>query len=191
MSDFNYDNYSSDVQLGDDVLERAKAKLAKCKPAIEGKGGREETRRAARAVLNAGLSAADALQLLLKDYNPRCVPPWSDKELGDLVRDVAKGKRKPGSKPVLVAPDVLHKAYTALLACYSLSASDKESILKRGFTTDEIERLGYSTLTASIDKRKLATKTMEVAVGAADLAKIPGVEAIVQKRGIAIAPSAA
>ncbi len=81
-----------------DVLERrAIAYLDKTPPAISGQGGHSQTYAAAVALVHGFcLSPDHALQLLLSQYNPRCQPPWTEKELLHKVEDAAT---KPHDKP--------------------------------------------------------------------------------------------
>ena len=65
-----------------DLFTRAKAYLAQCEPAIAGQGGHNQTFKVAcKLVKGFGLDAETAYTLMLTDYNPRCTPPWSEKEL--------------------------------------------------------------------------------------------------------------
>lgn len=69
-----------------DVLRRASAYLARVPGAISGSGGHDQTWAAALAVVRGfGLSEDDAYGLLASEYNPRCVPPWGEKELRHKV----------------------------------------------------------------------------------------------------------
>lgn len=69
-----------------EAYERAKKNLAKCDPAISGKGGHKALMWAARVVRwGYPLSRSEALELLKSDYNPRCKPPWSDADLEHKV----------------------------------------------------------------------------------------------------------
>jgi hypothetical protein len=75
----------------DRLLVRARAYLATMDPAISGCGGHNATIRAAGALVGGfGLSTDDALALLLEEYNARCKPPWSVKDLRHKVEDAAK-----------------------------------------------------------------------------------------------------
>lgn len=68
---------------GGDLLRRARAYLATIPPAVSGAGGHTQAFAAARALVGwvrRGLSEADALHLL-REYNGRCVPPWSARDL--------------------------------------------------------------------------------------------------------------
>ena len=63
-------------------IDRAKLYLEKIPGAVSGQGGHPQTFAAACALVHGfTLSEAAALDLLLRDYNPRCVPPWSEREL--------------------------------------------------------------------------------------------------------------
>jgi hypothetical protein len=64
------------------IADRAIAYLAALPPAISGHGGHDQTLAAARVVVygfNVGPEVG--FQLLWQHYNPRCDPPWSEKEL--------------------------------------------------------------------------------------------------------------
>ncbi|QKK08453.1 MAG: bifunctional DNA primase/polymerase [Planctomycetota bacterium] len=81
----------------DGVERRAAAYLDAMPPAVSGQGGHNATYAAATAMVHGfGLDAEAALRLLLGRYNPRCEPPWSEKELRHKVEDAAS---KPHDKP--------------------------------------------------------------------------------------------
>ncbi len=78
------------IVSGDAVLRRAAAYLDAMPPAISGQGGHSTTFAAATAMVHGfGLDPDEALQLLLDRYNPRCEPPWSEKELRHKVNEAA------------------------------------------------------------------------------------------------------
>jgi hypothetical protein len=82
---------------GPSVLARAKEWLAKVPGAVSGQGGHDQTFTAAVGLVHGfALSEDDALRLLADDYNPRCMPPWSEKELRHKITDAAT---KPHDKP--------------------------------------------------------------------------------------------
>lgn len=63
-------------------LDRARLYLEKIPGAVSGQGGHPQTFAAACALVHGfALTEADALDLLCREYNPRCVPPWSEREL--------------------------------------------------------------------------------------------------------------
>jgi putative DNA primase/helicase len=56
-------------------------------PAVSGQGGHDRTFRAACKMVEFGLSYDQALAALLSDYNPRCDPPWTEKDLRHKLDD--------------------------------------------------------------------------------------------------------
>lgn len=73
------------------AYERARRYLATMPPAVSGSGGHAATFKAALALVRGFcLSEADALELLANEYNPRCEPPWTDRELQHKVASAAK-----------------------------------------------------------------------------------------------------
>jgi hypothetical protein len=82
------------------VLDRARRYLQECDPAVQGQAGHDKLLWAARAmVVGFDLDDGTALGLLWSDFNPRCVPPWTDAERHDFERKVSEARRTPGSKP--------------------------------------------------------------------------------------------
>src|SRR3990167_3116374 len=70
---------------------RAQAYLQKCDPAVAGQGGHNQTFKvASKLVKGFALSEPVALELLKAIYNPRCQPPWTDKELEHKVKSAAE-----------------------------------------------------------------------------------------------------
>lgn len=80
-----------------DAETRAMAYLARCDPAIEGQDG---SGRAFKAACKVGpgfdLPPEVSFRLLLAEYNPRCQPPWSEKELRHKVEDSYKVETRRG-----------------------------------------------------------------------------------------------
>lgn len=66
-------------------VDRASAYVSKMDPAIEHSGGDAQTFIVACKLVEFGLGDSDALSVL-KRYNERCQPPWSE---SDLVRKIA------------------------------------------------------------------------------------------------------
>ncbi len=86
----HHPNATSRVETPIDLERRALAYLAKLPPAISGQGGHAATYTAATALVHGfGLDPELALALLQQEYNPRCEPPWSEKELRHKVEDAA------------------------------------------------------------------------------------------------------
>jgi hypothetical protein len=72
-------------------IERARAYLSMMEPAIQGSNGSGACFRAACKLVGCfGLSGEAALQLLIDEYNPRCQPPWSERELQHKVADAIR-----------------------------------------------------------------------------------------------------
>ena len=79
-----------------DAYERARMYLASCDAAISGQGGHNATLHAAHAlVVGFALDDVAALGLLMSDFNPRCVPPWTEKELRHKVESALANPQKP------------------------------------------------------------------------------------------------
>lgn len=79
------------------VVTRASAYLASMPPAISGQGGHDRTYAAATALVHGfGLPPEVALEMLIHEYNPRCEPPWTEKELAHKVDDAVS---KPHERP--------------------------------------------------------------------------------------------
>ena len=79
-----------------DAIERARRYLASCDAAISGQGGHAATIHAAHAlVVGFGLDADTSLGLLMSDFNPRCVPPWTEQELRHKVESARANPQRP------------------------------------------------------------------------------------------------
>lgn len=88
---------SSPVPPAHLVERRAAAYLDAMPPAISGQGGHGRTYAAATALVHGfELDPETALRMLLERYNPRCQPPWSEKQLRHKVEDAAT---KPHDRP--------------------------------------------------------------------------------------------
>ena len=80
-----------------DGYERAGKYLAKLPAGVSGEGGHDKTFAAARAaVYGFDLGASRGYDLLAGEFNPRCVPPWSEGELRHKCDDA---NTKPYDKP--------------------------------------------------------------------------------------------
>lgn len=73
-----------------EAVYRASKYLARLDPAVEGSGGDHQTWLAALAVVRGfNLSETDAFDLLWNEYNPRCSPPWNERELRHKITSAA------------------------------------------------------------------------------------------------------
>lgn len=80
----------------DRLLERARLYIAKMDGAIAGSHGHAATFKAAIALVRGfAVEPDDALRILLEDFNPRCAPPWSEKELRHKVKQAALRAKQP------------------------------------------------------------------------------------------------
>lgn len=87
-------------------LELCLAYLAKLPGAVSGSGGHSATLRAACECIRFGLTDGEAMTALA-EYNRRCSPPWSERELAHKIADARKkagtqsgtrGERRPGRR---------------------------------------------------------------------------------------------
>src|SRR4051812_19972126 len=73
-----------------DLIDRAQRYVAKMPPAVTGQHGHDQTFAVACALVQGfGLSPAEAGPLM-RDYNARCVPPWSERELAHKLASAEK-----------------------------------------------------------------------------------------------------
>lgn len=88
--------WSAPTVTTDARMRRASAYLARCAPAVEGDSGHTVTFNAvAHVMIGFDLDAASAYQLIATEYNPRCDPPWSERELKHKIDSVAKTCERP------------------------------------------------------------------------------------------------
>ncbi len=74
--------------------ERAARYVAKIAGAVSGQGGHDATFHVAAMIWNGfGLSESDTLDVL-REWNTRCVPPWSESELVHKVNSVATAQHR-------------------------------------------------------------------------------------------------
>ncbi|MCA3627251.1 MAG: DUF3987 domain-containing protein [Methylobacterium sp.] len=79
--------------------DRARHWLASAPPAVEGQGGDTATYKVACELRDMGLTEATALDLMRKQWNPRCAPPWDDAGLAAKVANAfAYGQNAPAVK---------------------------------------------------------------------------------------------
>lgn len=98
------------------LLRRASAYLARMPEAVSGQGGHNALYAAAlKLVRSFGLADDEAMRLLEAEYNPRCVPPWSERELRHKVEsarvdgtvpfgDLLQTERPPRPAPAIPDP---------------------------------------------------------------------------------------
>jgi len=78
-------------------IAAAESWIQSAPPAIEGDSGDLQTYRTACRLRDLGVSAGRAFEMLLKFFNPRCVPPWEPDELHAKVANAFRyGKNDMG-----------------------------------------------------------------------------------------------
>jgi predicted P-loop ATPase len=115
------------TEPSDNLIDRARAYIATMPPAISGQGGHAATWNVARKVVcDFGIDEQRAF-ILLCDFNLRCVPPWTDKELRHKIKEaVTRGKvRNPiqDRSLVMTTGTALGKAWTNSEAAAGLAPS--------------------------------------------------------------------
>jgi hypothetical protein len=100
-------------------IEAARAYLAKMEPAIAGQRGHDQAFKVACKLVQFGLTQTETWMLLC-EYNLRCLPPWSERELEHKLHDAFR-LASPGTSftnfpssyrsPVKIAADVAIKNY--------------------------------------------------------------------------------
>lgn len=84
------DRQEHDVRGGQLDFHAARLAIRSFPAAIEGNGGDLQTLKAAMIGRDYGLAARQVYDLLREEYNPRCSPPWGDRELADKVKNAFK-----------------------------------------------------------------------------------------------------
>lgn len=81
-------------------LKRARAYISRMPESIAGQNGHAALWDATlKLVKGFELEPADALEILLHDFNPRCSPPWSEREITHKVRSAQRADAPHGFVP--------------------------------------------------------------------------------------------
>lgn len=84
------------TSAGDRAYDRARRYLQRLPTSISGSGGHAALWTAAQALVRGfRLSAGEALALLVSDFNARCEPPWTDRELTHKIDDAINKSELP------------------------------------------------------------------------------------------------
>ena len=86
---------TSGPRLPDRVVERARRYLAALPPAVSGQHGDVTTFRACCRLVRGFLLSDDEALALLHEWNSRCEPPWTERELVDKIRRARRYGREP------------------------------------------------------------------------------------------------
>jgi putative DNA primase/helicase len=99
VNDNNVDGEAQELDV-----HGARMAIRDLRPAVEGDGGDLATLKAALVCRDFGLSQSQVYDLLLSEYNPRCSPPWSPKDLLDKVKNAFKyGRMSQGVSSIATA----------------------------------------------------------------------------------------
>ena len=66
-------------------FEQARSYITRAAPAIEGRGGHDQTYQVACMCRDFGLSEDAVVDLMAQSYNPKCQPPWELEELQGII----------------------------------------------------------------------------------------------------------
>lgn len=125
----------SEEKTNDQLLRRVGKYLANTPPAIAGEGGDTHTfTTICRVVRGFDLTDADALEVL-RPWNARCQPQWSEAEL----REKIEGARKYGTEPI----GVLAEEHSAVVLNPNDPLPSARLFVERNFTTDGILALRH------------------------------------------------
>jgi P4 family phage/plasmid primase-like protien len=126
--------------------KRARAYLAKMPPGIQdGNGGGSDATWAAALALTRGFGLPQdvALDLMWTDYNPRCVPPWDDKEkLAKKVRETAESQSTDAPPVGYILLDRRQDAPAPAPPAAQTFESDTEVYLAKVLASEARTRLG-------------------------------------------------
>ena len=130
-------------------LTRARAYLAKIPGAVSGDAGHTATFNAvAHMMIGFDLHSDDAMSIIESDYNPRCSPPWSERELKHKIDSVVRGCKRERGYLLVDRPTVNSTATAAQLAPAIPDETDvdwtsrlltkKDHSVKRGYHNVEV-----------------------------------------------------
>lgn len=156
-------------------VDRARAYLQQADPAIQGAGGDNHTFKTIAEVLDFGISAPMAAELL-DPWNERCQPPWPADELERKIENAARYRSKPqGANDPTSEFDVYHAppsglepnpAHTFVLG----------SIPKRKWLLGRMAIRGQLTLLIAPPGAGKSTLTLAAALSAATGRNLIGLE---------------
>lgn len=137
-----------------DQTKQASSYLSKMPPAISGSGGHDATFKAALVLMKGfKLSTGEAMFMLQTEFNPRCQPPWSEKELRHKLNEAEKSSRLP--EGFLVRPPHLRAVDSKWDSLKNFTPSAPPSDYQPPPLTDEDAPPELMTLTADEFERLL------------------------------------
>lgn len=140
---FRYKSGAKPPTESADVLQRARNYVAAMPPSISGQGGHNQTYSVACVLVQGfGLSHQEAWPIL-QDYNSRCSPEWSEKELWHKLEDAENAASPAGGRGYLAAGhSSSSKAYHAPIQ----QAHQFEQFVKACFKADDIVSIAPGTI---------------------------------------------
>jgi hypothetical protein len=76
------------------IQERARAYLARMTHSVSGQGGHNDAFKAAIALTKGFALSLDEAHPLLAEWNSRCLPPWTERELRHKLTEAANSSRQ-------------------------------------------------------------------------------------------------
>ena len=138
------------------VIERASRYVAKCDPAISGQGGHNSTFHVAAILVHGfALETADALSLL-REYNGRCVPQWTERELKHKIESAMRTDFAEPRGYLLAASGVPSQPRRLARPCAVADAPDPVEAVRsflKGFHCGEAELAEASPVKVDGDPR--------------------------------------
>jgi len=144
------------------VLDRARRYVATMPPAISGSSGHNRTFNVACVLrIEFDLSEGDALTIL-SEYNNRCDPPWSEKDLQHKIQDAGK---QPGERGRLANTPVV-QFHEVRIPDYAKEAAKQPKAKTDGMTTKAAALLHLEQRrTGAADLVELGIPDLDYAVG--------------------------
>lgn len=128
-------------RVGADAVSRARAWLARAEPAVAGQHGHDRTFAVVERVVR-GFDLDDAQAFdVLGDWNARCDPPWSDKE---LRRKITEGRAK-GDTPLAGLRDA-ERPEAPRAAVHAPTGADGSGVRRTGRTAKRTDVANAETL---------------------------------------------
>jgi hypothetical protein len=114
-----------------DIHDRARRLLEKAEPSVSGQSGHGALLSAAGVLIHGfDLMDHEAHSLLMEVFNPRCMPPWSDKDVRRKISEARKlGSGKP--KGYLLSKNAQASKKTTGASSYNAPSSHPESVKTR------------------------------------------------------------
>ena len=120
------------------LLRRASAYLATMPEAISGQGGHDACYAAACALVRGfGLDDGETFALLASEFNPKCKPPWSDKELRHKIKSAAVKSTRPHGYLLVGRPEWQTQQGTNLPPAWETKVSELPDEVPPWPTEDE------------------------------------------------------